>query len=139
MSGLAALLAGRHAPGVYRWHAAFDVEDVRAAVEQAGALLGHVDGWRHGTKAETLDAFAAALAFPGWFGRNLDALADCLSDVVEPTVVLWDGWGVLAREDPVVFASVLEILADRADTGAVAFSVLLRGDGPEPDVRSLDA
>lgn len=139
MSGLAGLLAGRHDPGVYRWHAAFDVEDVRRSVELAGVLLGHVDGWRHGTKVEILDAFAAALSFPDWFGRNLDALADCLADVVEPTVVLWDGWGVLARDDAAAFAAVLEILEDRARTGAVPFSVLLRGDGPEPDVASLDA
>ncbi|MGO4256327.1 barstar family protein [Marmoricola sp. RAF53] len=139
MSGLAALLAGRHDPGVYRWHAAFDVEDVRASVERAGALLGHVDGWRNPTKTDTLDAFAAALAFPEWFGRNLDAFADCLADVLEPTVVLWDGWGVFARGDAPAFAAVLEVLQDRAGTGAVPFSVLLRGDGPEPDVRSLDS
>ncbi len=138
MSGLAALLAGRHEPGVYRWHAAFDVEDLRRSVERAGALLGYVDGWRNPTKAETLDALAATLGFPDWFGRNFDALADCLADVVEPTVLLWDGWGVLARQDETAFTGVLEVLADRSATGAVAFSVLLRGDGPEPGVPSLD-
>jgi RNAse (barnase) inhibitor barstar len=138
LSGLAGLLAGHQPPGVYSWHAAFDVSDVRRSAEHGGALFGYVDGWTHQTKAEALDAFAEALAFPDWFGHNLDALADCLADVVEPTVVLWDGWATLARAEPDVFAAILEILGDRSGAGAVAFSVLLRGDGPELDVPALD-
>lgn len=138
MSGLARLLAGHGDPGVYRWHAAFDVTDVRRAAEQAGYRLSHLDGWTQQTKAEVLQGFGESLDFPDWYGRNLDALADCLADVLEPTVLLWDGWGVLARADQAAFAAVIEILADRARTGPVAFTVLLRGDGPEVEVVSLD-
>ncbi len=32
-------------------------------------------------KAELLERIAAALHFPGWFGHNWDALADCLTDL----------------------------------------------------------
>lgn len=32
-------------------------------------------------KADFLDRVAAALHFPAWFGRNWDALADCLGDM----------------------------------------------------------
>ena len=35
------------------------------------------------TKAESIDLFAEVLDFPDWFGRNLDALADCLHDLAE--------------------------------------------------------
>lgn len=32
-------------------------------------------------KAEAIDAIARALSFPDWFGRNLDALYDSLTDL----------------------------------------------------------
>ena len=34
------------------------------------------------------DALSAALCLPEWYGRNLDALYDCLTDVQEETVVV---------------------------------------------------
>ena len=80
MSGLAGVLAGRHAPGVYRWHGNFDTADVRHTVEHAGWTYGHLDGWEIEHKAEFLAAIGDALAFPGHYGQNLDALADCLAD-----------------------------------------------------------
>ncbi len=33
------------------------------------------------------DRFAQALALPEWYGRNLDALFDCLTDQGEPMTV----------------------------------------------------
>ncbi|HQR26900.1 MAG TPA: barstar family protein [Nocardioides sp.] len=144
MSGLAALLAGRTPPGVYRWHGAFDAVDVRHTVEHAGWRFAHVDGWHGETKKEFLAAVGEALGFPEWYGRNLDALADCLREVraeeSRGTLLLWDGWGPFARRDPTAFASALDALAERAATGRRgAFAVLLRGEGPEqPDLVSLD-
>ena len=132
MSGLAAVLAGRVEPGVYRWHAAYDVADVRHTVERAGWRFAHLDGWSLATKAELLDALGAALNFPDHYGRNLDALADCLTDLEAGTVLLWDGWSPLARDDQRTFAVVVELLR------AAALAVLLRGDGPEVEIPSLD-
>jgi RNAse (barnase) inhibitor barstar len=136
VSGLAGLLAHRVVPGVYRWHGAFDVPDVRHTVAHAGWRFAAVDGWRHATKAEFLEAVGEALAFPDHYGRNLDALADCLADLTagdsEGWVLLWDGWGPLAREDERAFGTVLAILGERAgsDEGG-RFAVLLRGEGPD--------
>ena len=103
MSGLAALLAGHEAPGVHRWHGAFDVADVRHTVEHAGWGFGYVDGW---TRADSKSAFLAevgeTLGFPDYYGQNFDALADCLHDIGSGTdgvVLLWDGWATLARAD----------------------------------------
>ena len=148
MSGLAAVLAGHEPPGIHLWHGAFDVADVRHAVEHAGWGFGWVDGW---TGADTKPAFLAAvgeaLDFPDHYGHNFDALADCLSDVggstnsggVNGTVLLWDGWGTLARSDPKAFSVALTVLGGRvhADRGT-PFAVLLRGDGPDPGLPSLD-
>ena len=144
MSGLAALVAGHKEPGIYRWHGAFEVDDVRRTVEHAGWRFAHVDGWHEGTKADFLRDVGEALDFPEHYGQNFDALADCLADVTagdsEGWVLLWDGWGPLARADGRAFSVALSVLGGRvnADKGG-RFAVLLRGDGPDVDgVPSLD-
>lgn len=134
MSGLAAVLAGRHAPGVFRWHAAYDAADVRHTVEHAGWRFAYVDGWTHQSKLEVLTELGTALGFPDYYGRNLDALHDCLGDLEGRHVLLWDGWGTLARLNERSFNLVVRTLGDHTDT----VTTLLRGDGPEVDVPSLD-
>jgi RNAse (barnase) inhibitor barstar len=143
MSGLAALLAVRTAPGIYRWHANFEVQDVRHSVELAGWRFAHYSGWVHEDKAAVLEGLGVALSFPDHYGRNLDALADCLKDLVAPgrgTLLLWDGWAPFARADRRAFDATLDALRTRVqrERGG-SFAVLLRGDGPETaDLPSLD-
>jgi ribonuclease inhibitor len=49
-----------------------------------------IDGAAVATLAQAWDALAAALELPAHFGRNLDALHDCLTtDVPGPLVVEW--------------------------------------------------
>jgi RNAse (barnase) inhibitor barstar len=134
VSSLAAVLARRTPSGVYLWHAAYDVADVRHTVELTGWRFGHLDGWLSATKPELLAAVGESLAFPDYYGANLDALEECLADLVEPTVLLWDGWSTLARSDDHAFRTVLELFAARSEV----VTVLLRGDGPEVDLPSLD-
>ena len=86
MSGLAAVLAGRHVPGVHRWESALDVADVRHAVEQAGWAFGYVDGVALDARADVLRAIGpnlvVALLMDGpqivqrWPGRYATVLAD---------------------------------------------------------------
>ncbi len=137
MSGLAGLLAHHVEPGIYRWHGHFPVEDVRHTVEHAGwrfaagrRLAPHDQGGvPRGGRRRRSD-------FPDYYGQNFDALADCLGDVTagdsEGWVLLWDGWGPLAREDHRAFSVALSVLGGRvnADKGG-RFAVLLRGDGPD--------
>ncbi len=144
MSGLAAILAGHTAPGVYRWHGAFHAPDVQHTVEHAGWHFGYVDGWLAQTKVEFLEAVGQALDFPSYYGRNLDALADCLrvppQADVEGTVLLWDGWGPLATDDRATFDGVLSVFLERVKAkrwGTLV--VLLRGEGPDlGHVKSID-
>lgn len=144
MSGLAAVLAGREAPGIYLWHGAFEAADVRHTVEHAGWGFGHVDGWTAGDgKAAFLAAVGEALDFPDDYGQSFDALADSLDDIgrgVAGVVLLWDGWGTLARADERAFSVALSVLGSRVNSDkGVPFSVLLRGEGPDvPGLASLD-
>ena len=38
--------------------------------------------------------FAQALAFPAWYGKNLDALHDCLTAIHAPTRLRLQDWDV---------------------------------------------
>ena len=68
--------------------------------------------------------FAAVLSFPSYYGRNLDALNDCMRDVVNydygtsreaaGLALAFDGYDVFARRRPRTARIVLDILADQA-------------------------
>lgn len=136
MSGLAAVLAGRHTPGVHRWESTLDVADVRHAVEHAGWRFGYVDGAALESRAEVLRAIGDALAFAPHYGVNLDALNDCLRDLPGPTVLLWDAWSGFARGAEADFARVVGVLRERGPSDP-GLEVLLRGPGPEDVVPLL--
>ena len=136
MSGLAAVLAGRQAPGVHRWESALDVADVQHAAEHAGWGFGYVDGAALDARADVLRAIGSALGFPDHYGANLDALNDCLRDLAGPTVLLWDAWSGFARAEPRWFGLVVEVLGDRGEAGPPV-EVLLRGAGPADAVPLL--
>ncbi len=46
-----------------------------------------IDGGSIYTKVELHDTLAEAFGFPAWYGRNLDALYDCLTDIREDTAI----------------------------------------------------
>lgn len=144
MSGLAALLAGHNEPDIYQWHNAFPVADVRHAVEHAHWNFVNLDGWAVEDKTTFLKAITAAFAFSDNLADNFDALSDSLAEVSvgdsEGIVMLWDGWGPLARADQQVFSVALSVLGGRvnAERGG-KFAVLLRGEGPTIDVPELVA
>ncbi|MFI6321282.1 barstar family protein [Nonomuraea sp. NPDC050556] len=74
-----------------------------------------------------MDSIAAALAFPDYFGRNLDALYDCLADLTGEHVVVWVSPSALRKADPDGYTAVASVLADAVADGT-GLSVLFRGD-----------
>jgi hypothetical protein len=140
MSGLAALLAGHTAPGVYGWHSAASVADVEHAVEHVGWSFCHLDGWAVEDRESFLKATAASLQVAGSFTGDLESLATCLDGLdagERGTVLLWDGWSPLARHDAETFDEVLEVLRRRASSDGPRFAALLRGEGPDVDLEEL--
>jgi hypothetical protein len=65
--------------------------EILAEAESAGITVHVVDSPR--SKMAALDAIGAALSFPPWYGRNLDALEDCLRDLswlpAGPHALIW--------------------------------------------------
>jgi RNAse (barnase) inhibitor barstar len=96
-----------------------------------------VDTGTRWDKRAFLVACADAFTFPGYFGDNWDALADCLSDVTTDQrgglLVVWRGWGGMARQYPDDFAtavSVLDEFTEQQRGWGVGVLVLLVGSGP---------
>ncbi|MGW1890720.1 barstar family protein [Streptomyces sp. NPDC002004] len=90
------------------------------------------------------DAFMArvsgTLELPGWFGRNWDALADCLTDLswAEPArgrLLLVTGWRGFAEARPHEWQVAQEVFSDAADywrtTGPALEVVLALGGSDE--------
>ncbi|MEU6646501.1 barstar family protein [Saccharomonospora sp. NPDC046836] len=93
--------------------------DSKTITQQArarGAFSHVLDGRALGDKLSTLDAIAAALSFPDYFGRNLDALYDCLTDLswlpAGEHVLIWIASDVLRRADPKSYLAVHSVLSD---------------------------
>lgn len=61
-------------------------------------------------RPHTLDAFADALDFPDYFGRNLDALLDCLRDLAPPPSLVWANAYELRAGDPDGYAGIMRVL-----------------------------
>lgn len=82
-----------------------------------------IDGTTIRTKDDFYDAVAAALSFPAWFGRNLDALYDCLRDLSwlprGEHVLVWSAPEVFERAEPAGYRAVLDVLRDAGAAGTL--------------------
>ena len=61
-----------------------------------------------GSMAAMHDVLARELGFPGWYGRNLDALHDCLCAICEDTEITFLHFPAL----PFPTAGLLRVLRD---------------------------
>jgi dTDP-4-dehydrorhamnose reductase len=90
-----------------------DKKVVVAAAKANGHAAFKVDLTKVDNKDEMLDAIAKALKFPKWFGRNFDALADCLSDMdFVTTLQTFEQAANEWREEGVPFWCLVEMQAD---------------------------
>lgn len=99
-------------PGVQPVSEPVDVLALEAACEEAGRPFVVLDTHEVQDKAGFMEAISLALELPGWFGRNWDALAECLADVPPTTVLAWDGWTDLARTAPRECEVAIEVFAE---------------------------
>ena len=79
MDPLGALLSDSGHAGVY--HLTCEAWEIAAAAGAADLACIRIDIGHAHDKADFLEHMARAMGFPQWFGRNWDALADCLKDL----------------------------------------------------------
>lgn len=81
-----------------------------------------LDGAAVRSKRGMMTALARLLRFPDWFGHNLDALYDCLTDLswlpAGEHVLVWTHPEVLATADPAGYRGIREVLADAVEGAA---------------------
>lgn len=110
----------RGTPGIYRLS--------RPPGDLVRQLRGH--GWTTGVltratdRAEVLRGIGAVLGFPDYYGRNLDALWDCLTDLTAPTALVWEDWQDFAVYHSDDWARLRHVLGDRV-TQEPPFAVVL--------------
>ncbi|MEU9355495.1 barstar family protein [Streptomyces griseoloalbus] len=87
-------------------------------------------------KAGLMDVCARALGLPDWFGRNWDALVDCLADhtvwpegaVERGLLIVVRGWKPYAAARAEEWATAQEVFAEAADrTASLTVALALGG------------
>lgn len=97
-----------------------------AAIAELGARGWRIVSFTGGTSArDVCERINRAAGFPDWFGRNLDALHEGLTDLTGPTALVWQGWQDTAVQDPTFWAKLLGMIRDIAGDHPV---VLLLAD-----------
>jgi len=129
MSKLLQRLSDASRSGVYRAAIANDIVDAAR-----GSNLRVTSIELHGVtgKDALLNRISSALQFPDWFGRNWDALKDCLGDLSwlesHGHVLVFDDAECLPAEERDMLIEILESVAPQwASEGKPFFAILIGG------------
>jgi hypothetical protein len=123
-------------PGVHRLRSRSSTAEAEAHLLRVGWSVRVVDVAAAHDKGGLLEAFAVGLGFPGWVGRNWDALSDALRDLswwapgARGRAVIVAGAGHLGDELDGEWATLCEILQEAAErwrTTDAPLGVLVRG------------
>ena len=100
---------------------AYRVEDLMAAAQSAGHHFLYANVSAAQSKQDVLDGIAQAFTFPAHFGKNLDALYDCMTDIVHKSgaqpgfVVVLEQLPDNPRFDREAREQLLDVFRDAAD------------------------
>ena len=74
-----------------------------------------IDGSAVTSMADAHASLAQQLSFPEWYGSNLDALHDCLTDLREETVIAMLHGDVLSESLGIGYSRLCRVLSDAAE------------------------
>ena len=100
---------------------AYRVDDLMQAADTAGHHFLYANLAEAQSKQEVLEGLAQAFTFPAHFGKNLDALYDCMTDLVHKSgqqpgfVVVLEQIPDNARFDREAREQLLEVFRDAAE------------------------
>jgi RNAse (barnase) inhibitor barstar len=126
-----AIIRGHAAPQIYRLESDLPLTNLAGQVAAAGGELFELDGELMSETAALMAEFARVLKFPDYFGKNWDALNDCLTDLSwlndarSHLVLAIDHWDYCAN--PLLQDILRETVALWADSETPLY-VLLRSD-----------
>ncbi|UXH78089.1 barstar family protein [Roseateles amylovorans] len=108
-------------PNIVQAIRAYRVEDLMQAAHDAGQHFLYANLSPAETKQDVLELIASAFLFPAHFGKNLDALYDCMTDLVNKSgaqpgfVVVLDQLPDHARFDREAREQLLDVFREAAD------------------------
>jgi RNAse (barnase) inhibitor barstar len=108
-------------PNIVQAIRAYHVDDLMQAAQAAGQHFLYANLADLQSKQEVLEGIAAAFLFPAHFGKNLDALYDCMTDLVHKAgpqpgfVVVLEQLPDNARFDREAREQLLDVFRDAAD------------------------
>jgi RNAse (barnase) inhibitor barstar len=100
---------------------AYRVDDLMSSAESAGQHFLYANLSHAQSKQEVLEGIAEAFTFPAHFGKNLDALYDCMTDLVHKAgpqpgfVVVLEQLPDNPRFDREAREQLLEVFRDAAE------------------------
>jgi RNAse (barnase) inhibitor barstar len=132
--------------GVWFLPERLDPKAIQGRAKGAGFAFFHVDGKNITRKEQLMNHVATALHFPKDFGKNWDALEECINDLdwvdAEGYVIYYDHIDGLLGTHPDQFETLVEILRDSVaqwKEDGEAMVVLLSGTKAPKGVSRLGA
>jgi len=108
-------------PNIVQSIRAYRVEDLQAAAQGAGQHFLYANLANAQSKQDVMEAIAESFLFPSHFGKNLDALYDCMTDLVHKSgsqpgfVVVLEQLPDNPRFDREAREQLLDVFRDAAD------------------------
>jgi RNAse (barnase) inhibitor barstar len=108
-------------PNIVQSIRAYRVDDLAKAAQNAGQHFLYANLTSAQSKQEVLEGIAQSFLFPAHFGKNLDALYDCMTDLVHKAgqqtgfVVVLEQLPDNARFDREAREQLLDVFRDAAD------------------------
>lgn len=108
-------------PNIVQSIRAFRVQDLQEAATELGHHFLYANLASAQSKQDVLDMIAAQYTFPSHFGKNFDALYDCMTDLVHKSgqqpgfIVVLEQIPANAKFDKEAREQLLDIFRDAAD------------------------
>lgn len=128
---------------ITKFRAVAVLDDALLSFRSAGYRVVSLDAGHWTTESALHQAFSTTLRFPSYYGRNLDALSDCLRDVAEldygwtdsdaGLILVIDNFDRFYSAMPETASTVLDIVSRAARLGALLGNrilCLIRSDNP---------
>lgn len=108
-------------PNIVQSIRAFRVPDLAQAAAELGQHFLYANCAHCASKAEVLETIATSFTFPKHFGKNFDALADCLTDMIHKAgqqpgfVIVLEGLPIAQKFDKEGREVLLDVFRDAAE------------------------
>lgn len=143
MSGAPFPLSSVFKPGIYAVTEEVSVEAVTEWARSHGVYFSQLQGERISTSHNFMTEIADALSFPSYFGKNWDALDECLRDLewlpANGYLIFFEKVDTFAITEPHSFAIALRVFKwaiEHWESHGVPMFILLSGS---PEVSSRHA